>query len=201
MAVADLSDFPRLDIVPLDWQPQTPPERVQSLIEAAGERAERFLSGKQRLAEFVLCNLWPVYGALRALADQGLAPGRRFCEWGSGGGGACCLAALLGFDAWGVEIQPALVAQARRLARDHRLAARFVCGSYKPPDAYRGVIDPAPVRRQLGFDPFAADLVFAYPWPAERRVVYELFAELAQEGALLLAFHGGVDLQLARKSC
>src|SRR2546423_1671474 len=72
------------------------------------------------------------FGALQALAESALAPGGRFCEWGSGFGVVTCLAAMIGFDACGIEIEPDLVAAARRLAADFDLSAEFVCGSFVP---------------------------------------------------------------------
>ena len=40
------------------------------------------------------------------------------------------------------------------------------------------------------------DLVYVYPWPAERDVVAYLFREFARAGTLLLVYHGGARFEL-----
>jgi hypothetical protein len=57
------------------------------------------------------------------------APGRLFCEWGSGFGVVACLAALLDFDACGIEIDEELVEAARQLAQAFDLP-QFVRGAH-----------------------------------------------------------------------
>ena len=64
-------------------------------------------------------------GVLRALSEGGLARGWRFCEWGSGFGVVVGLAALVEFDACGIEIEALLVAEARKLADDFDLPVEF----------------------------------------------------------------------------
>ncbi len=55
------------------------------------------------------------YNTLRALLDEPTLRGRTFCEWGSGSGVVTLLAASLGFRAFGIEIQEALVEASREL--------------------------------------------------------------------------------------
>ena len=43
------------------------------------------------------------------------------------------------------------------------------------------------------------DVIFAYPWPDEERLIRTLFDRLAGVGAKLLTYHGGDDFQLRRK--
>jgi hypothetical protein len=47
-----------------------------------------------------------------------------------------CLAAMLGFRACGIELEPPLVAEARRFVALLRVPVRFVQGSYLPPGAF-----------------------------------------------------------------
>ena len=61
-----------------------------------------------------------------------LAAGHRFLEWGSGIGIVACLAAELGFDAIGIEIEAPLVEIAESIAADHDIDVEFACGSYVP---------------------------------------------------------------------
>ena len=45
-----------------------------------------------------------------------------------------CLAALLEFDAYGIEVDSTLVRASRRLAADFDLPIEFAQGSFIPPD-------------------------------------------------------------------
>jgi hypothetical protein len=48
-------------------------------------------------------------------------------------------------------------------------------------------------------DPDDFDVVFAYPWPGEEQVIFDLFAGSTAVGALLLTYHGLEGLRLHRK--
>jgi hypothetical protein len=143
------------------------------------------------------------------LKSAHLATGRRCIEWGSGLGVVTCLAALVGFDAVGIEIEPMLVRASQQLARKHRIASQFVCGTFIPPSAQAlcdsagdiAWLSPAGTDgyEQLGLDPDDFDVVFAYPWPGEEHVIFDLFAESAAVGSLLLTYHGQEGLRLHRK--
>src|SRR5262249_61119214 len=133
------------------------------------------------------------HGVLHGLAEADLAPGRLFCEWGRGFGVVACLAAMLDFDAWGIEIEGELVDAARQLAEDFDLPVEFVHGSFIPPGGAAHVESAAGFvwlsteegSRQAdpGPDADELDLVFAYPWPDEERVLQDLFARYAAVGA------------------
>src|SRR4029434_1002593 len=82
-----------------------------------------------------------------------LPPTRVFCEWGSGFGTATCLAALLGYKAYGLEIDAELVRLSRAIARRLGIPVTMLCTSLLPTDyeAYAGVdgvalVVPASVR-------------------------------------------------------
>lgn len=130
------------------------------------------------------------YHAIAALIAGGQLRGERFCEWGSGFGVATCAAALLGLSACGIESELELVIEARRLAADHAVEARFVHGSYRPPGTARESVERGALDGALGFSPLDFDLIYVYPWPAERRLVGYLFSHFAPRGALLLEYLG-----------
>jgi len=143
------------------------------------------------------------------LAESPLARGQRFCEWGSGFGVVACLAAMLEFDACGIEIDGELVNHARRLADDFELPVEFVHGSFVPPGA-EGRVHTGGVYswlttegdhayEELGLDPDDMDVIFVYPWPDEEGITGELFDRHGGEGAVLLTFHGTDDFRLRRK--
>ena len=87
---------------------------------------------RYRNSAFVPCNFGGAYGILQHLAAQAEAAGTLFCEWGSGFGVVTCLAALLEFDAYGIEVDSTLVRASRRLAADFDLPVQFAQGSSFP---------------------------------------------------------------------
>jgi len=149
-------------------------------------------------ADYVSTELFCVDRALCRLRSQALARGPVFCDWGSGLGGVCIVAALNGFESYGVEIDPGLVAAARTLTSDLELPVTFVEGSFLQPGDDLLVTDPrlrtrlvfdTQVWRQLGLRPVDCDVVFSYPWPGDEGFIERVFAARAKPDALLLTFH------------
>jgi hypothetical protein len=183
------------------------PVDVRRFLKEARARIARF-QRSQRAPAFVASDFAAVYATLRRLEESGLPPGRLFCEWGSGFGVVSCLAAMLGFDARGIEADGRLVAAARRLAADFDLPAEFVRGNFIPRNEQEG----RSARRAhawlstggrcghqaMGLELADLDLVFAYPWPDEEDLVADLFARRAREDALLLTYHEEGGLRLRR---
>ena len=149
-----------------------------------------------------------------------LPPTRVFCEWGSGFGTATCLAALLGYEAYGLEIDEELVRLSRAIARRLGIPVQMLCTSLFPEgyEASAGVdgaalVTPASVsdhhdtaeaRGPLRYDGMAiaiADIgvFFAYPWPEERELMQQLFDAVAREGAMLVVYHTDTDIRVFRK--
>ncbi len=157
--------------------------------------------------DYVCTELFSVDRALCRLRSQGLAPGPVFCDWGSGLGGVCIIAALNGFEAYGIEIDSGLVAGAMALTADLDLPVAFVEGSFLQPGDELLVTDPG-VRTKLVFDtrawrqldlrPADCDVVFSYPWPGDEGFVERVFLARASDGALLLTFHDA-DRVLAQR--
>jgi hypothetical protein len=124
------------------------------------------------------------------------APGRRWLEWGSGAGTLTVLAALMGFDASGIELDASLVETARALAARHGADARFVAGSFLPagyvyrgPDGDRrtGTIGDGPSGYlALGRALEEFDVVFGYPWDGEAPLMLDLMRRYGRPDAVLL---------------
>lgn len=146
---------------------------------------------------FVSSELDVVELALRSVVEHELATGAVFCEWGSGLGAVCALAASLGFEAYGIEIHGGLVEQSREVVAELGLDAAFAHGSYLLPGDEDLVVDAEHTRnefstdayRELGLAPEACHVVFAYPWPGEEEAHDRLFARRSAPGALLLTYH------------
>jgi hypothetical protein len=181
------------------------PPGVARFISDAQLEIDAFVESRlsEPIHSFVPSDFSLVYGALSHVAAGHLAPGPLFCEWGSGAGVVTCLAAMVGFDACGIEFEADLVELSIRLARDHQLKAGFCRGNFVP----RGGQDiaeqvgefewlatggPDPYdQMELEIDDF--DLVFAYPWPGEERVIERLFNRFASDGALLMTYNGDTE--------
>jgi hypothetical protein len=182
------------------------PRDIRELLREARRRIEWF-QRDCRTPGFVASNYEMVYAVLRTIAEQDLAPGNSFCEWGSGFGVVACLAAQLGFEACGIEVEAELIDQACRLADDFELPVTYLHGSFLSRKDARALADRADFAwlatedsdaPELELEPADFDLVFVYPWPDEEKVVEQLFARQAAPGAVLLSYHGD-KVRLRRK--
>ena len=127
----------------------------------------------------------------------------------SGVGTVACLASQLGFDAIGIEIERPLVEIAEGLAAAHDVDTEFVCGSFVPhgTEVTVGTADDLAwlsttghvAYDELDLEPNDFDLIFAYPWPGEEEIIFDLFANHAATGALLLTYHGIEGVRLQRR--
>lgn len=186
-----------------------PDDVARLLVEA--QRLVDQLADETRAAipAFVPCDFELVYRALCSIQSARLATGRQFVEWGSGIGAVTCLAVLAGYNASGIEIERALVAIGEDLAIAHDIDTQFALGSFVPPGAepqldWTGGVtwlstDGPDGYAELELDPDDFDVVFAYPWPGEEQVIFNLFTDCAAVGTLLLTYHGQEGLQLHRK--
>lgn len=200
--------MPLID-VPLPAAEGFTPADVRAFLAEAERRIEQF-QRSARVPAFVPSDFERVFQTLRTVETLALAPGRRMCEWGSGFGVVATLAAMLEFDAYGIEIESELVDAARRLARDFDLPAEFVCGSFIPAGGEHLVDvgstfswltpDSGTAYDEIGLDPDDFDVVFAYPWPDEEDVIWKLFERYASTGAILVTYHGSDDIRVQRKT-
>ena len=124
------------------------------------------------------------------------APGVRFLEWGSASGVVTIMADLLGFKAFGIELDPELVSIARALAERVRSGATFTQGSFlpqgyrfRPPDGdgRLGTIGHGQSGYlQMGHPLDEFDLVFAFPWGGEEGLMLDLMGAYGGTDATLL---------------
>lgn len=123
-------------------------------------------------------------------------PGLRFLEWGSATGVITIMADLLGFEAWGVELDSSLVDTARKLATRYESGARFVAGSFLPTgyrwqpadgDGRTGTVGSGrSAYLELGRPLEDFDVVFGYPWDGEAAMMIDLMTRYGRPGGLLL---------------
>jgi protein-L-isoaspartate O-methyltransferase len=186
------------------------PDGVTLLI-AEARRLIELMEDEFRAAipAFVPSDFEAVYRALATIQTARISTGQRFLEWGSGVGAVTCLAAVVGFDAVGIEIESPLVGMAEKLAKQFDIAAQFVCGSFVPYGSEPLVdlagevawlrTDAEDGYGELELDPDDFDVIFAYPWPGEEQVIFDLFQQCAAVGTLLLTNHSQDGLRLQRK--
>lgn len=199
--------MPLLDLdMPVSDDPV--PADICRFIEEAEDRIDQFQT-MCRVPGFVPSDYIAAYGVLRALSESTILRGRQFCEWGSGFGVVTCLAAMVDFEACGIEIERMLVDEARSLADDFGLSVEFVQGSFVPPGAEDRIhasgiyswltTDGDYAYEDLELNLSDMDVIFAYPWPDEEAITGELFECYAGIGAVLVTYHGGSDFRLRRK--
>ena len=135
------------------------------------------------------------YDAVRAALESVRKPGRRFLEWGSATGVITIMADLLGFDAYGIELDSSLVDVARDLAARWHSNAQFAAGSFIPMgwewkhpegNGRHGTVGRGP----SGYLEFGCalgdfDVVYGFPWMGEEPMMLDL-----------MRTHGGKDAHL-----
>jgi hypothetical protein len=132
--------------------------------------------------------------------------GMRFLEWGSATGVIAIAADLLGFDAYGIEIDAGLVDVARDLARRHGSGARFAAGSLLPEgyewwspsgDPRLGTIEVGESGYALlGMELTDFDLVYGYPWTGEDGMMRDIMQRRGRDGARLLLNGGATGIEV-----
>lgn len=151
---------------------------------------------------FIPCDQLGVYEELRKLRSRATT----FVEFGSAAGVVTILADLLGFEAYGIEIEPWLVDRSAGLAEEFDSKAVFAEGTFVAPE-YQDDIEllsadshnptsGANAFEELGMDLEDFDLIFAYPWPGDEEWLQTLVDRHARPGALLLTYDVTEGFQL-----
>ena len=195
-------------------------DQVARLIETCSRGWERFFADHDdhQAPRFVPSVPERVFAVLEEVTRRQLPPNQVFCEWGSGFGTATCMASLLGYEAYGLEIEEELVRLSRAIARRLGIPVEIICTSLFPEgyDAYSGVDGAALVtpeslsdhndedRGPLRYDGMEIDiaeigLFFAYPWPEEQALMQQLFEAVALKGAMLVVYHTDKEIRVFRK--
>lgn len=125
---------------------------------------------------------------------------RTFLEWGSATGVIAITADLLGFEAYGIEIDASLVDMANDLARRYDSDASFAAGSLLPEgyewrspsgDPRLGTIETGESGyAKLGLELGDFDLVYGYPWSGEAAMMRDIMERCGADGARLM-INGG----------
>src|SRR5262244_859764 len=210
-----------LEVIAMEGPEARVSDQVARLIATCSRGWERFFADHDDQApRFVPSVPERVFAVLEEVTRRQLPPTRVFCEWGSGFGTATCLAALLGYEAYGLEIDEELVQLSRAIARRLGIPVTMLCTSFLPagyaasaggdgaalvtPASVGAHHDTAEARGPLRYDGMESAIVdiglfFAYLWPEERTLMRQLFEAEARVGALLVVYHTDTDIRVWRK--
>jgi hypothetical protein len=193
------------------------PKEVAGFLDEADRRIDAFFaSGENRtIPKYLPSNAAITYQVLAWLTAADLPLGRVFCELGSGFGVAAGLAAMLGYESYGIEWEDKLVRMSRALLRDTGVDPSILHTSYLPEgyEVFTSAGEPGLIIPDHHSDhglgeyfpptfegmPHTTDEVavyFVYPWPSERHLMQRLFENLACEGAILLLHSGDEELRV-----
>lgn len=210
-----------IEEIPIDLSGFEPSPEAVRLIKEVDRMIDDFddAGGRKENPLYVPCD--PVFldAAIAFVTERDLPIGRVFCELGSGFGLGVCLAALHGYEAYGLEIDEKLVDASRMLAQRQNIDATFLSGSYFPEgySAYDGIAGSELLKPESSWsqpdafhycpryegmdrDTDEIDIFFVYPWPHEHEMMHELFEELASDGAILIAYYGEGEICVYRKT-
>ena len=185
-----------------------PPAEFADFLTEAEKRIDHLFETEQnkKIPRFIPCNPVALYHVLEYVTRTDLPLGRVFCEWGSGFGVGACMAAMLGYEAYGIEIEASLADASDRLIADCGIENVTILNtSYLPEgfESYAAVggeelvlpenfsdhgegFDQVPIYEGMPYTTDEIDLFFVYPWPGEQEFMQQLFDAVATEGAILL---------------
>ncbi|MEQ1689881.1 MAG: hypothetical protein ABMA00_01240 [Gemmatimonas sp.] len=170
--------------------------RLEALIDEGWTLWERFDSDvrDREFHSFVAADYDAVLPVLISQRGDSL----RFLELGSATGIIAIMADLLGYEAYGIELDSGLVRRARKLADAYDSRARFVIGSFLPagykwqPKPSDGTIETLGTGLsgylELGFALDDFDVVFGFPWGGEDAMMLDLMKGYGRPNALLLLY-------------
>jgi hypothetical protein len=186
------------------------PAAVAAFLADAGTRIDAFFDRWKRSKSlgFFPSDYEAVYAVLKALRESN-PEATRLCEWGSGFGVVAGLGALLGYRAWGIEIDERCVEASRSLLEDHGIDVQILEGSFVPEryaerressaDGLSTLLcGPGPIDEvDVEIEDF--DVIFAFPWPDEQEMYCDLFARYAMVGAILVTYSALEGICVQRK--
>ena len=204
-----------LNRIDFDYATVTTPDDIVEFLRAIDPFVEQHrVNTSTKFRGFVPSDYRAIYSCLRAIYDSHLLCGDRFCEWGSGVGVVASLAAMVGYESYGIEYDATLCMVAEAIREDFDLPVQLVNGSFVP-DGVQDLIEEAFVTHdgelslhthpdhayvEIGCTVKDFDVIFAYPWPNDVELTHEIFDRCAAQGAMLLANYGDCSITLYRKN-
>ena len=196
------------------------PVDVENFLIEADKRIDELFDTERnrRVPRFIPSNAVLLYRHLSAILTEDICLGNHYCEWGSGYGVGVCLATMLGFNSFGIEIESSLVSSSKALANELEIDVNILESDYMPegfecyegsggaelikPENYTFGSDSPQEITYPGMDITLdeVDVFFVYPWPAEQEFMQEFFEAVACDGAIFLMYLGDDEFGIYRKS-
>jgi len=218
-----LCEYPRkvpIEEIDLQLDESPLPKQVKNFLTEAESRIDKLFDTEKnrKVPRFIPSNAELVYKHLSAIVSGDFCLGNNYCEWGSGYGVGSCLASMLGFNSFGIEIEPSLVTASKALAKKTHIDVTIIESDYMPEgfECYEGSggaelirpenyvcgtnehLDVSYEGMEINLD--EVDVFFVYPWPGEQEFMLEFFQAIAADGALFLVYLGDDDFVLYRKT-
>lgn len=201
--------------IELNYESVVVSQDIRRFLRAVDDRVEKHrVNTATSFRGFVPSDYTAVYRCLKAIYDSNLLCGDRFCEWGSGIGVVASMAAMIGYEAYGIEYNHELCSVAEELCEELEIAATLVNGSFVP-SGVEDLIDHAFTANEgdvalhmeadhaydeIDLEVNDFDMIFVYPWPNDVELTHRIFERCAAQGALLLAYYEHNSISLFRKS-
>jgi hypothetical protein len=204
-----------LNCIEFDSESVATPSEIVEFLRAVDHLVESHrVNTPTKIRGFVPSDYLAIYPCLKVVYDSHLLCGDRFCEWGSGVGLVASLAAMVGYESYGIEYDGNLCTVAEGIFEDFDVPVNLVNGSFIPDgvedlvqDAYAthdGELalhtDPDRAYDEIGYAINDFDLIFAYPWPNDVELTHGIFDRCAARGAMLLAYYDADSIALYRKN-
>jgi len=203
-----------LNCVEFDYESVTTPSEIVEFLRAVDDLVEQHrVNAPITFRGFVPSDYLATYRCLKVVYDSHLLCGDRFCEWGSGVGVVASLAAMVGYESYGIEHDSKLCTVAEAVCEDFDVPVKLVNGSFIP-DGVQDLIEDAFATHdgelalrtdsdcayeEMGYAINDFDLIFAYPWPNDVELTRKIFDRCAARGAMFLAYYDGDSIALYRK--
>lgn len=200
--------------VEFDYETVAVPNEIAAFLRAVEGLVEQHrVNTATSFRGFVPSDYVAVYRCLRVVHDSELLCGDRFCEWGSGVSVVASLAAMIGYESYGIEYDDALCKVGEAIAEEFDIPVEIVRGSFIP-DGVDDLVDEAfathdgdlalhtdsdRAYEEMGHAINDFDLIFAYPWPNDIELIHRIFDRCAARGAMLLAYYSNDSVGLYRK--
>jgi len=187
------------------------PSAVAAFLSDARARIDAFFDLCRHLRNlgFFPSDYEAVYAVLKSIRESN-PEATRLCEWGSGFGVIAGLGTLLGYEACGIEIDGRCVIASRSLLQDHGVDTEILEGTFIPEsyaesremntDGCGTVLDGPGAIDEVDVEIEDFDLIFAFPWPDEQEMYFDLFARHAAVGAILVTYSALEGILVQRKN-
>ena len=203
-----------LNCIEFDHESQATPGKIVEFLRAIENVVKQHrVNTATSFRGFVPSDYQVIYRCLKALFDSHLLTGERFCEWGSGVSVVASLAAMIGYESFGIEYDGNLCTAAEGIHEEFDISVALVNGSFIPEGVEDLIIDAfAACDGELALHTDADrayedidyaindfDIIFAYPWPNDLELTLKIFDRCAARGAMLLAYCDVDSIALYRK--